>query len=103
MCVVSSTALLLEKTHSLTELWLIGCNIGEEGACQLARAIRANSTLKKLDLLRNPLGEEGVKELVESLTHNTTIEELYLPKLYKDSIRNSVVEYDNFSERVHWQ
>ena len=100
---VSSTALILEKTHSLTELWLIDCNIGEDGACQLARAIPANSTLKKLGLAYNPLGEEGAKELVESLAHNTTIEELYIPKQYKDTISNSVVEYDKFSERVHWR
>ena len=102
MCVVSSTALLVEKTHSLTVLLLDSCNIGEGGACQLARAIHTNSTLKKLVLSDNPLGEEGAKELVESLAHNTTIEELYLPE---DTISNSVVEYDNFSERVrvHWQ
>ena len=74
-----STALLLEGTCSLTELGLIKCRIGKDGACQLARAIRANSTLKKLDLRDNPLGERGVKELVESLAHNSNIE-LVLPK-----------------------
>lgn len=103
MCVVFSTALILEKTCSLTELSLFGCNIGEDGACRLARAIHANSTLKKLVLWNNPLGERGAKELVESIAHNTTIEELYLPRQYKDTIRNSVVEYDKFSERVHWR
>ena len=75
----SSTALLLEKTCSLTELVLIDCCIGENGACQLARAICANSTLKKLDLGgNNPFGERGVEALVESLTHNSNIE-LVLP------------------------
>ena len=103
MCVVSSTALILEKTRSLTELSLFGCNIGEDGACRLARAIHTNSTLKKLLLFQNPLEERGAKELVESLAHNTTIEELHLPRQYKDTIRNSVVEYDKFSERVHWR
>ena len=93
MCLVSSTALLLEKTHSLTELWLSGRSIGEDGARRLARAIPANSTLKKLVLTRNQLGEEGAKELVESLAHNTTIEALYLPRQYKNTIGNSVVEY----------
>ena len=75
---VSSTALLLEGTCSLTELALESCRIGEDGACQLARAVRANSTLKKLNLARNPLGERGVKALVESLAHNSNIE-LVLP------------------------
>ena len=99
---VSSTALILETTHILTELSLFGCNIGEFSAGWLARAIPANSTLKKLGLAHNPLGKRGAKELVESLAHNTTIEQLYLPGQYRDSIRNSVVEYGKFSERVHW-
>ena len=102
MCLVSSTALLLEKTHSLTELWLFHCSIGEDGACRLARAIPANSTLKKLTLTHNPLGEKGAKELVESLARNTTIEKLYLPDEYEDTTSNSVVEYYKFSKRVHW-
>ena len=78
---VSSTALLLEGTCSLTELCLKECSIGENGACQLARAIRANSTLKKLDLTVNPLEQRGLKELVESLAHNSNIE-LVLPEKY---------------------
>ena len=102
MCVVSSTALVLEKTCSLTELWLEESNIGEDSACQLARAIHTNSTLKKLDLRDNPLEEEGAKELVESLAYNTTIKKLHLPQQYKDTTSNSVVEYDKFSKRVHW-
>ena len=52
--------------------------------------------------MQNPLGEKGAKELVESLAHNTTIEELHLPDEYKNTISNSVVEYDKFSKRVHW-
>ena len=103
MCVVSSTALILEKTCRLTELWLEESNIGEDGACQLARAIHTNSTLKELSLIHNPLEEEGAKELVESLAHNTTIEQLYLPVRYKDTTSNSVVEYGKVSKRVHWQ
>ena len=79
VCMTPSTALLLEGTCSLTELVLINCHIGEDGTCQLARAIRANSTLKLLNLKFNRLGERGVKELVESLAHNSNIE-LVLPK-----------------------
>ena len=85
---VSSTALLLEERCSLTELNLTYCDIGEDGACQLARAIRANSTLKKLDLTGNPLGERGIKELVESLAHNSNIE-LVLPSTSPESIANT--------------
>ena len=102
MCLVSSTALLLEETHSLTELRLGRCSIGEDGACRLARAIPANSTLKKLFLMDNPLGEKGAKELVESLARNTTIEKLHLPYEYKNTTSNSVEEYYKFSKRVCW-
>ena len=71
MCVVPSTALLLKRTHSLTELYLIGCSIGEDAACQLAEGLRANSTLTKLWLVNNPLGQKGAQVLVDSLAHNT--------------------------------
>ena len=91
MCMVSSTALLLEGTCSLTELDLSYCSIGENGACQLARAIRANSTLKKLNLRHNPLGERGVKELVESLAHNSNIE-LVLPEEYTSTSSESMAK-----------
>ena len=94
---VPSTALLLEGTCSLTELDLSYCGIDEDGACQLARAIRANSALKKLVLARNPLGERGVKELVESLAHNSNIE-LVLPEEYKYIIR----EYGTVSKQIVW-
>ena len=92
-----STALLLEGTCSLTELVLIKCRIGENGACQLARAIRANSTLKLLNLTDNPLGEGGVQELLESLAHNSNIE-LVLPEEYQYTIR----EYGTVSKQIVW-
>ena len=98
---VPSTALLLRRTHSLTELSLVQCSIGEDGACQLAEALRDNSTLKKLWLPYNPLGERGANALVESLTHNTSVKELYPPQQYKDMISNSIV-YGRVSNRVDW-
>ena len=98
---VPSTALLLRRTHSLTELYLVDCSIGEDGACQLAEALRDNSTLRVLGLYHNPLGERGTKALVESLAHNTSVKYLYLPRQYKDIISNSVV-YGRVSNRVYW-
>ena len=98
--VVSSTALLLRRPHSLTVLWLRDCCIGEDGACQLAEALRVNSTLRVLWLQDNPLGERGAKALVESLAYNTSVK-LYLPQQYKDMISNSVV-YDRVRNRVNW-
>ena len=98
---VLSTALLLRRTRSLTELWLGGCNIGEDGACQLAEALKINSTLRELQLWDNQLGERGAKALVESLAHITSVKELWLPQQYKDMISNSVV-YDRVRNRIRW-
>ena len=98
---VPSTALLLRRTHSLTELNLNNCSIGEDGACQLAEALRDNSTLRVLGLYHNPLGEGGAKALVESLALNTSVKDLHLSQQYKDIIRNSVV-YGRVSNRVYW-
>ena len=98
---VPSTALLLRRTHSLTELSLVNCSIGEDGACQLANALSANSTLRELLVHGNPLGERGVKALVESLAHNTSVKSLWLPQQYKYMISNSVVG-GRVSNRVHW-
>ena len=97
---VPSTALLLRRTHSLTELSLRCCSIGEDGACQLAEALRVNSTLSMLQLDGNPLGERGAKALVESLAHNTSVKELWLSQEYKDMIRNSVV-YGRVRNRIN--
>ena len=96
---VSFTALLLRRTHSLTELYLVECSIGEDDACQLAEALRDNSTLRTLWLHRNPLGERGAKALVGSLAHNTSVKDLCLTQQYKDMISNSVV-YGRVSNRV---
>ena len=98
---VPPTALLLRRAHSLTELYLGHCSIGEDGACQLADALRDNSTLRTLWLHNNPLGERGAKALVESLAHNTSVKDLYLPQQYKDMISNSVV-YGRVRNRVYW-
>jgi len=94
MCVVPSTALLLKRTHSLTTLYLQGCTIGEDAACQLAEGLRANSTLTELWLQYNPLGQKGAQALVDSLAHNTSVDELWLPKQNKDTIQSS--------SRIRW-
>ena len=93
MCMVPSTALLLRKTHSLTELFLMYCYIHEDGAYHLAEGFGVNSTLRVLRLWNNPLGERGTKALVESLSHNTSVKDLdlWLPREYKDMISNRVV------------
>ena len=98
---VPSTALLLKRTHSLTVLYLGNCSINEDCACQLAEALRINSTLSMLQLWDNPLGERGAKALVESLAHSTSVIDLYLSQEYKDMISNSVV-YGRVRNRIRW-
>ena len=98
---VPSTALLLKRTHSLTVLHLGHCSINEDGACQLAEALKVNSTLRELWIPDNPLGERGAKALVESLAYNTSVKELWLPQEYKDMISNSVV-YGRVRNRIYW-
>ena len=99
---VPSTALLLRRTHNLTQLNLLECSIGEDDAGQLAEALRDNSTLRVLSLGSNPLGERGAKALVESLAHHTSLKNLGLPRQYNDIIRNSVV-YGRVSNRISWE
>ena len=101
MWMVLSTALILRRTHSLTELRLAYSNIGEDEACQLVEALRDNSTLRELWLWGNPLGERGAKALVESLAHNTSVKFLRLPSEYKDMIRSSIV-YSRVSNRISY-
>ena len=99
MCMVPSTARLLWKTHSLTELYLKHCNIGDDGACELARALKANSTLKELSLWDNPFEERGAMELVESLARNPNLS-MKLSKHYEDTIHEHIVY--KVKNRVHW-
>jgi len=101
MCVISPTALLLKRTHSLTELYLVKCSIGEDAACRLAEGLRANSTLTVLWLHNNPLGQEGTQALADSLAHNASVNDLALPYEYKDTIQSSVV-YSRVSSRISW-
>ncbi|KAI4873239.1 hypothetical protein NFI96_022816 [Prochilodus magdalenae] len=52
----------------LETLWLLDCNITEEGCAPLASALKSNpSHLKVLDLSRNNLGNTGVKLLTAGL------------------------------------
>ena len=101
MCMVTSTALLLYLTHSLTKLYLDHCNIGEDGACELARALRANSTLRELSLWNNSFEEGGAIELVESLACNTKLNMKLSKQHYGDTIHERIV-YRKVKNRVHW-
>ena len=60
----------MAASRSLTYLSLFGNNIGDEGAKELAEAIRASGSMATLDLSVNKIGDEGAKALAAALRVN---------------------------------
>ena len=75
---VYSHAQLLVKCPSLHHLNVSSCQIGDEGAVVLARALEANNTLKTLDLSHNSISDVGVEELGSALASNSSLRGLSL-------------------------
>ncbi len=72
-------ASLSAPSSSVSGLWLKRNPIGADGARHLADMLKANSTLRTLDLVNTRLGADGLAALTDTLTrHNQTIERLYL-------------------------
>jgi hypothetical protein len=59
-------------------LWINHNSIGEMGATQLADALRSNASVKMLDLRGNSIGAGGTTQLADALRSNATVEKLYL-------------------------
>ncbi len=52
----------------------LGSNkIGDEGAKDLAEALKVNTSLEMIDLGSNKIGDEGAKDLAEALKVNTSL------------------------------
>ena len=62
----------------LVTLDLGSCNIGPEGACEIAGALRSNTALEYLDLSFNPIEDRGATALADMLPHNKTLKTLLL-------------------------
>ena len=63
----------MNKPHNnagLTTLHLTRQKIGDEGAIQLAEALKMSTTLTTLELFFNRIGAGGAKELAEALKMN---------------------------------
>ena len=60
------------------ELSLFGERIGDEGAKQLAEALRNNRRLRTLDLWSNDIGPKGAAALAAALAVNNKLDKLYL-------------------------
>ena len=68
----------LKKNQDVTNLCIGSCNIGDEGAIALAKALKDNETLLKLEIHCNSIGDEGAEALSEMLKVNTTLKTLNL-------------------------
>jgi Ran GTPase-activating protein (RanGAP) involved in mRNA processing and transport len=69
---------MLAINKSLTELYVAGNNLRNEGASKFASGLAKNSTLTMLDLSRNRIGSSGMGSLADSLRENKSLLELYL-------------------------
>ena len=60
---------------------LIWNKIGDEGAAEIAEALKKNDTLTYLNLYNNNIGAEGAKALATAMKENKNIKltEIYLP------------------------
>ena len=68
----------LKKNQDVTNLCIGSCNIGDEGAIALAKALKDNETLLKLEIHCNLFGDEGAIAFAEMLKVNTTLKTLNL-------------------------
>ena len=71
-------AKLLKTNTTLTRLDLWDNKIGDAGAQALAETLKTNTTLTRLDLGGNKIGDAGAQALAEFLKTNTTLTTLYL-------------------------
>ena len=83
-CLTFSTGLaaIARATNSskLRILEVNNCNIGHQGATELAEALAHGSSLTSLSIRDNDIGDEGVEILGKALLENKTLEELNLGK-----------------------
>jgi Ran GTPase-activating protein (RanGAP) involved in mRNA processing and transport len=68
----------LKHNTTLEWLYLSDNNIGDEGACAFADALKHNTTLIELDISVNNIGDEGVCAFADALKHNTRLHWLEL-------------------------
>ena len=57
---------------------LMGCNIGDKGAVEVAKALENNATVTTISLSDNHIGNEGAIALADALRNNNTVTEIFL-------------------------
>ena len=73
----------LQINSSLTQLGLGNNNIGASGASSLSEALKVNSSLTQLNLRDNSIGDSGAKSLSDAMESNITITELDIHRIYR--------------------
>ena len=68
----------LKVNTALTKLYLDGNKIGDNGAKDLAEALKVNTALTELHFISNKIGDDGAKDLAKALKVNTALTELVL-------------------------
>ena len=78
---VSKLAEVLRVNHNLQCLYLQGCGVLPQGACELAAALcEPDCTLKIFSLNENNIGQAGGMAMAEVVAINTSLYELHLGK-----------------------
>ena len=77
----------LFKITTLTSIDLDSNNIGDDGAKDIAEALKTNSTLTSIDLQSNNIGDDGAKDIAEALQINSSITSIKL-------------KYNNISDKM---
>jgi hypothetical protein len=94
-----SLAAAVESSSCLTELRLAGIRFTDEGACQLSRAIKANTSLLRLVFKRCVISEDQAYELHQAIASSKSLLELKLGLTPQDTVENRAVA-DTFSVGV---
>ena len=68
----------LKENHHLKGLNLWGNNIGADGAKQITDALKVNNILKTLDLSYNNIGDDGANQIADALKGNHSLDSLML-------------------------
>jgi hypothetical protein len=71
--------------------------LGADGAVLLASAIKANRSLRHLEVSENPLGADGVRALARALPYNNTLTTLGLASVMMcDQVRGLAVGFSRW-------
>lgn len=63
----------LSLSTSLEVFSLVGCDLGENDAISLARGVRTNMTLRRLNLDRNNICDGGIKAIIHAIHNHPTL------------------------------